>query len=159
MISAEGASTTASFPTLATHESQLYSTQLIRHLRALACAFASAIWARSERAFSKGPDQHRAATRPEQASSTQAGFVSVDLRETQPTACLVLASKPDARNGRRPHARTGRSRATRRSRERSEWDVGELCSPEGGMRRAGRAGENHQLNSEHQISTIPSGWD
>ncbi|WP_227379161.1 hypothetical protein [Haladaptatus halobius] len=34
---------------------------------------------------------------------------------TQPKVRLVLAARPDARNGRRPQARTGRSRATRRA--------------------------------------------
>ncbi|WP_227379134.1 hypothetical protein [Haladaptatus halobius] len=63
----------------------------------------------------EGQYQHRAAIRPTRAASTQAGFVSVDQRETQPDARLVLAARPDARNGRRPQARTGRSRATRRA--------------------------------------------
>ncbi|SFR97529.1 hypothetical protein SAMN05216559_1868 [Halomicrobium zhouii] len=62
-------------------------------------------------------NQPRAPTHPERAASTQAGFASVDRRETQPKARLVLARghihfSPERREA--PHARNGRSRATRR---------------------------------------------
>ncbi|WP_158056546.1 hypothetical protein [Halorussus halophilus] len=43
--------------------------------------------------------QARAPTRPPRATSTQAGFASVDHRKTQPKLRLVLASKPHARTG------------------------------------------------------------
>ena len=140
------------------------------HLRALARAFASALWARARA-------HHRKATQPAPRSDPPGASVQRDMparvrpdpwvrvqgdcrrarapiggarqrrrhealeRESpqgaQPTGIpagvegTFILARQSARYCRQT-ARNGRSRATRRSCERSERDVGELRSPEGG---------------------------
>ena len=81
----------------------------------------SAPWGASESASRRPLNQHRAPTRPEQASSGICPVVS-GPQGAQPTGIpagvetrFILARNGRSRCGERPHARNGRSRATRRA--------------------------------------------
>ena len=109
-------------------------------LRALARAFASALWARARARPRRTTIQHRAATRPERAAS------GVSVGGEQPRRATPRAY-PLARG--HMHFSPERARAVRRAPARPEWSV--ASDAEGGSGERGGPSRTH-LSSQPRRS-------